>query len=330
MKLRAVAIVLALLVSGCAGTVPPSNSASSVPVRIGLSYLPNVQFSPFYLAEAEGYFNTAGVSPELRHHGAAEGLFTAIVAGQEDFVVAGGDELLQARAEGMDQLVAVAPYYQSYPVEVIVPADSPIQKLSDLRGRTIGLPGKYGESWFGLQVALRSAGLTESELDIQEIGYTQQAALSTNKVDAIVGFANNDAVQFKTSGFAVRELPIASDDVPLVPASLITTESFLAEHPAQVAAVIDGMQHGIRTAVADQPRTLEVTRDYVPGLDDAENLAAAEATLAATAELWSPNGTIATELDPQQWQQMAEFMASTGLTPVLVDPTSAVGNLGSG
>ena len=37
----------------------------------------------------------------------------------------------------------------------------------------IGVPGKYGESWFGLQVALRSAGLTESDVKITEIGYTQ-------------------------------------------------------------------------------------------------------------------------------------------------------------
>lgn len=312
-----------LLLAGCAPAAPqPSGTAALPAPTIGLTYIPNVQFSPFYLAEADGAFVRAGAGPVLRHHGTSEGLFTALAAGQEQFVVAGGDELLQARAQGLD-LVAVAAYYRDYPVQVIVPADSPVRTLADLAGRRVGLPGRYGENWFGLQVALRTAGLTEADVEVAEIGYTQQAALSTGKVDAIVGFSNNEAVQFGLAGFATRSLPIASGEVPLVGISLITTGNYARRHPDVVRAVVAGMLDGIRTAVAEPDRALEVSKAHVPTLTSGQAVEAARATLVATAKLWAPDGTVDGSLDPEQWAAMADFMAAQGLTEGRVDPTPA-------
>jgi NitT/TauT family transport system substrate-binding protein len=258
------------------------------------------------------------VKPTLRHHGASEGLFTALAAGQEQFVIAGGDELMQARSGGLD-LVAVASYYRSYPVVVIVPADSAITTLADLKGHSIGVPGKYGENWFGLQVALRTAGLTEADVTVQEIGYTQQAALTTKKVDAIVAFNNNEAVQFAQAGFAARSLPIAEGTVPLVGICLITTTAYAKDNPATVRAVAAGMLAGITSVVADPDRALTVSADYVPGLTGATAQPAAKATLTATLPLWTTSaGSVDGHLDAAQWASMADFMAAKGLTPSLL------------
>lgn len=323
------AAAAALLLAGCAQPAPVASSPSGTPELpapvIGLTYIPNVQFSPFYVAEADGDFTAAGVRPTLRHHGTSEGLFTAIAAGQEDFVVAGGDELLQARGEGVD-LVAVATYYRSYPVQVIVPDGSPITTLADLKGHSIGIPGRYGENWFGLQVALRSAGLAESDVQVQEIGYTQQAALSTGKVDAIVGFSNNEAVQFALAGFATRSLAIVPGQVPLVGICVATTRAYAEAHPEVVKAVVAGTLAGIRTAVADQAHALEVSATYVPGLSAASAQESAKATLAATAPLWTGGGSVDGTLDAAQWTAMADFMAAQGLTKGRVDPTPAFSN----
>ena len=327
-RLLAAAVTGLLLLAGCVPSTTPSVSTpgTAAPAKptIGLTYIPNDQFSPFYLAEADGDFAAAGVTPTLRHHGASEGLFTALAAGQEQFVIAGGDEMLQARSEGLD-LVAVAAYYRSYPVVVIVPDNSGIATLADLKGRTIGLPGKFGENWFGLQVALRTAGLTIDDVTIQEIGYTQQAALTTHKVDAIVGFVNNDAVQFGLSGLATRSLPIAEGDVPLVGISLITTAAYAESNPDAVRAVAAGMLAGIRSAATDNERALEVSATYVPGLDQATD--AARATLAATTKLWvGADGAVDGRLDPEQWAEMADFLAAQGITASRVDPTPAMSN----
>jgi NitT/TauT family transport system substrate-binding protein len=311
--------VMAVALTGCAA--PGSASPT-----IGLSYIPNVQFSPFYVAETDGAFTAAGVKPTLRHHGESEDLFSAMLAGQEQFVVAGGDELMQARDKGMD-LVAVASYYRAYPVEVIVPANSSIKSLTDLKGRTIGLPGKYGESWFALLVALRSAGLTEADVKIQEIGYNQIQALSQGQVDAVIGFSNNDAVRFQQQGFATRSLAVA-DSVPLVGACLITTTTYADQHPDVVRAVVAGTMTGIKSVVADPNHAFTVSGQYVTGLDgDAAATKAPRAVLAATIKLWTtPDGSVSPTLDEAQWAKMADFMAQEGLTATRQDPTAAMTN----
>ncbi len=323
-----------LVLAGCAQPATPAGSgattgasgaAMATPV-IGLTYIPNVQFSPFYVAETDGAFTSVGVKPTLRHHGTSEGLFTAIAAGQEQFVIAGGDEMLQARGEGLD-LVAVAAYYRNYPVRVIARADTGITTLAGLKGHSIGIPGKYGETWFGLQVALKTAGLTEADVDIKEIGFTQQAALSTKKVDAIAGFSNNDEVQFGISNVAITSLPIATGQVPLVGICLITTAEYATANPGTVRAVAAGMLAGIRSTVADQAHALEVSQNYIPGLSASAAKLTASRTLDATTKLWTTDsGAVDGTLDAAQWTAMADFMAAQGLTKQRVDPTPAFSN----
>src|SRR5215472_2423403 len=112
-------------------------------LTLGLTYIPDIQFAPFYAAEALGYYRAAGLDVTLRHHGFTEGEFDAIQAGHEDAIFAGGDETLQARSHGIP-ITYVGEVYTSYPVTLIVPASSPIETAADLRGRSIGVPGFYG------------------------------------------------------------------------------------------------------------------------------------------------------------------------------------------
>ncbi len=323
----------ALLLAGCAAapaapeTSPgsPSPSRPAEPARIGLSYIPNIQFAPFYLAEADGLFEPDATWATVRHHGAQEGLFTAIAAGQEDFVVASGDEALQAREQGID-LVTIATLYRVNPVRVIVRADSQITDLADLAGKRIGLPGRFGTSWFGLLVALRSAGLTEDDVDIQEIGYTQQAALTTDKVDAVVGFSNNDLVQFRLADVDVRSLPIVTEGtVPLAGASLITTRAYLDAHPEVARGVAEAMVAGVAAAAADPERALDVAATQVPGLGQEPARSAARATLEATLEIMlTPDGHADGRIDVATWQAMGEFMTDAGLLSSAPDVAAAI------
>ncbi|HQA76916.1 MAG TPA: ABC transporter substrate-binding protein [Propionicimonas sp.] len=323
-------LVALLALSACApATQQSSVSATAVATAtptIGLTYIPNVQFSPFYLADADGDFARAGLAPTLRHHGASEGLFTAIAAGQEQFVIAGGDEMLQARAQGLD-LIAVGAYFHEYPAVVIVPEASAIGSLADLKGHSIGIPGKYGENWFALLVALRTAGLTEADVEIKEIGYTQQAALAQGKVDAIVGFSNNEAVQFALGGLATRSLAIADGQVPLVSICLITTSEYAKANPDVVRRVATAMLGGVKTAVTDPDHALAASAKFVPGLSASAAQAAAKATLVATAKLWvDASGEVSGKLDPDQWTAMAAFMTDHGLLTGDADAAAAMSN----
>ena len=322
----ALVAAVALVLTGCART-PVGTDTGPAKATVGLTYIPDIQFAPFYVAAEEGLFTEQGLDATLRHHGAQEGLFTALVAGQEDYVVAGGDEMVQARAEGMD-LVAIAQYYHRYPVVLIVPDVSPAQSVADLAGLRIGLPGKFGESWFGLQAALAGAGLTESDVEVVEIGYTAQAALTTGKVDAVVGFSNNDQVQFGLAGIPTRAIPLAADgELPLVSIVLLTTGANLKANPGTARKVAHAMVAGLERTVAEPASAVAAGKKHIPTLDQAGAEASALATLEATIPLWTaPAGRATGTMDAQEWAAMTDFMLETGLMTAAVDPAEAMTN----
>lgn len=324
----AVAGLLAACSGGTAArSAASASSASGAPANpagglvIGMSYTPNVQFAPFYLAQDAGAY-AEGVT--LRHHGAQEGLFDALLAGTEQLVVAGADEAVVA-ASGGSELVVVGGFYQAYPGCVIVPEDSAVQTPADLAGRTIGVPGHSGETTYALKVALRSAGLSEEDVDVQEIGYTQQAALVAGKVDAIMGFSNNDAVQIRLAGTPVRTLAPA-DDVPLVGASLVTTASVLDAQREAMTAACQASAQGMERFVADPDAAVAAATEFVPDLVDEAQAAAAREVAVATAALIQPEGFSGTvgSLDSARFPQMLTFLADQGLLSGPAPEVSAV------
>ena len=95
-------LVLGACTVGPGATQSGMSSQGASDVTIGLTYIPNVQFAPVYVADSQGLYNDAGITPTIRHHGSDEGLFTALLAGQEDVVIASGDEAAVAASQGMD------------------------------------------------------------------------------------------------------------------------------------------------------------------------------------------------------------------------------------
>lgn len=270
---------------------------------IGLTYTPNVQFAPFYMAYNDGEYVS---NLELRHHGSQEGLFDALLAGTEHLVISGADEAAVAASNG-SELVIVGGFYQQYPVEIIVPEDSDINELVDLQGKTVGVPGHYGENWYATLLALETAGLTEDDVDIQEIGYTQQSALMTSKVDAIVGYANNDAVQLEQAEFPVRGLQ-ASAENPLIGASLITTRSVLESRSEEVQAAVQASILGMSSFMEDPDGAVAATAEYVPDLNDAEQAANAREVAVATAGLMESTDSTVGEISVEGVSEMLVFL----------------------
>lgn len=272
---------------------------------LGLTYIPNVQFAAEYVAEDDSMFTAAGQIAQLRHHGSDEGLFTALLAGDEDLVLASGDEALMARKEGHD-LIAVGTYYQQNPVTIIVPENSDITKLADLKGKKIGIPGEYGSSWIGLQAILESAGMTTSDVEVVSIGYTQLAALSGSQVDAIVGFNNNEAVWFPAAGQPVRTLEMP--DLPLVSASFITTKEKFDKRSNAICRLVRASEAGmLRTSELPQ-RAIEATQKRDETLTDADAVSRARQVLTATTKLfYTSDGVVSARPNLNKWQEMLTF-----------------------
>lgn len=292
------------------GNGPRDAEVGDRALTIGLTYTPDVQFAPFYVAVERGYFEESGVQVTLRHHGASEGLFTAALSGEEDVVVAGGDEMLQAVAEGAD-LAVTATLYQDYPVTLVVPEGSTIRQVTDLSGHSVGVPGEFGQTWFGLQVLLDELGTDAEDVKIETIGFTQLAALSSGKVDAVMGFVNNEPVRLAQQGVPTRTIGLG-DDVPLVGISLIATRDALEADQPAVDAVTEAVLRAVTDIVADPQVAVDAAAEHVPDLTTQEAREAALATISATVDLYGTGDAIGA-LDPERWQAMSTFMEERGL-----------------
>ncbi len=250
---------------------------------------------------------------------------TLVASWSPAFVTTVGDNNYPAGdASTIDQ--NIGQYYHAYPVVLIVPDASAVQSAADLAGLRVGIPGRFGESWFGLKAALHEAGLTESDVEVVEIGYTAQAALTTSQVDAVVGFANNDLVQFGLAGIPTRAVPLAAGDVPLVSIVLATTKANLDANPETARKVARSMVAGIEKVVAEPASAIEAGRDHIPTLDEAGAAASAKATLEATLPLWRASGRPTGEMDEQAWADMVAFMRSAGLITADVAAGDAMTN----
>jgi len=316
-------LLLTLLLAAC-GQVVSGTAKSSTPttlkkVAIGLGYLRDIQFAPFYVAQTQGYYRNAGLDVTF-HHGIVNDLIGSMVLGRDNFVFASGDEELVARSKGL-KVIDVATIFQKYPVSLIVPADSSIHTLADLKGHTIGEPGPYGATYIGLLALLYHAHLTPNDVHIKAIGFTQVAALIGRHVDAVMGYSNNEPLQLRKQGFAVRTFDV-SDYQPLVSNGIITTEATFQSQPQLVQSFVQATLKGLRDVIANPSLAVQISKNYVPGMDPGR----AMSVLQATIPIYRGNGRLGYN-DSATWQSMEQFLVAQNIIPSGQDFSQVYTNL---
>ena len=317
--------LLVLLLTACGGSTSSgggsasSSATSPKNVSIGLGYIPDIQFAPFYVAQDKGYYKAAGLNVTF-NHGIVPDLIGSMVAGKNDFVFAGGDELLVARDKHV-KAIDVATIFQKYPVSLIVPADSPIKTLNDIKGHTIGVPGPFGSTYTGLLALLYKANLSLSDVKVQSIGFTQVAALIGHKVDAVMGYSNNEPLQLNKHGFPVRTFAV-SDYQPLISNGIVTTEDTYHNQPQMVRNFVQATLKGLKAVIADPAGAVEISKSYIPGLTDTNQ---ALAVLNATIPIWQGNGQVGYN-DKATWDSMEKFMVAQKMISPVSDLTQAYTN----
>lgn len=318
-----VALVLLTLVllGGCAQAITqPPTARALTPVTVVMSYIPNVQFAPFYVAAEKGYFAEEGIKVNYNWGFEFDGV-KLVGANQAEFAIVSGDQIIQARAQGVP-IVYVANWYNAFPISVVSFADKNIKTPQDLIGKKVGVPGLFGASYTAWRALLNAAKLDESKITVETVGFTQVEALQQGKIDAAVVYANNEPVQLQLAGKQVNQIN-TWEFAQLVGNGVATNETLIKQRPEIVRGFVRALIRGIDYTLANPEDALKIVFKSLPEAGG-ENLAKSDAVLKASMALWKNIRTGETRL--ADWQAMEEFMRGAGFSQQVVDVNKAFTN----
>ncbi len=300
----------AMLLAACApAAAPASQGKTLIKIQLPMGYVANVQFAPFYVAVDKGYFAEEGLDIEFDYRYETDGM-KLVGAGELPFAVVSGEQVPLARAQGLP-VVYVMQWAQKFAVAVASLADKNIKTPADLAGKSVGLPGFFGASYIGWRGLLERAGLKESDVKVQDIGFTQVAALQQGKVDAAVVYVNNEPIQLRAAGLDVNVIPV-SDYVPLVANGIVTNEKTIQENPQLVRGFVRALLRGVKDTLDDPGQAFETSKKYVEGLGrDPQKDEIQRKVLDETLKLWQ--APVLGRTDPAAWDQTQQVLIDMGL-----------------
>jgi NitT/TauT family transport system substrate-binding protein len=310
--------ITALILSGC--STAASTPTALTRIQLPMGYTANVQFAPFYVAVDKGYFAQEGLDVQFDYRFETDGM-KLVGAGTLPFAVVSGEQVPLARSQGLP-VTYVMQWFQSFPIGVVALSDKNIKTPADLIGKSVGLPGFFGASYIGWRGLLYKANIKEADIKTQDIGFTQAAALQQGKVDAIVGYTNNEPLQLIAAGLKIDVIPV-SDYVSLVANGIVTNDSTVKNNPKLVTGFLRALVHGLQDVRNNPNEAFTISTKYVDGLGkDPQNDALQMQVLTASIKLWTIDG----RSNPTAWDTTQEVLVNMGLINTKLDATQLFTN----
>jgi NitT/TauT family transport system substrate-binding protein len=328
-------VLFVLILAACGGSIPAtSTTETTVPsttdspglatgttspelrkVTLALSFIPNVQFAPYYVAAAKGYYAEAGldVAFDYNFENDVTQRAAAWPTSQVEFATTSGTSVLLARQQGLP-VKTVLTLYQQFPVVFFSKANVALASAQDLTGKSIGIPGRFGESYYALLALLYAENLQESDLDIQEIGFTQAQAVLEDKVQVATGYGMNEPVLLRQQGQEANVLRVA-DVFPLAANGIAVSEQLIAQEPDLVRGFVQASLRGLQDTLDDPEAAFTISVEQVPeaqlGDPDLQRLVLQESLPYWYSDQTTTEGLGYTDLET--WQQTAELMLAAEL-----------------
>ena len=254
-----------------------------------LTFIPNIQFSPFYVAIEKGYFADEGLNITLQYGDEPDGV-NLVAADELKFGVFSGEQVILARANERP-VVSVYEWFQKFPIGVVVSADSDIESVSDLTGRHVGIPGRFGASYSGLVALLAASEMTEDDIQLEPIGFNAPEVVCIGGVEAAVVYVNNEPLQIQQRAQAgdcgdiqnVRVIDVASA-VDMVSNVIVTNQMTIDSDPELVERFVRAFDQGVQDVINNPAEAMLISADYVDNLLSDDAMTVFEAEAAAQAE----------------------------------------------
>ncbi|HLI23215.1 MAG TPA: ABC transporter substrate-binding protein [Stellaceae bacterium] len=239
---RAIACLALTLAAALAAAAP-----ADAQTKVKMTYTAVSGFAAGYVAEEQGFFQKHGVDVQFIQTNISGNIPAVIESGS---VEVGGPTLpaiLQANDAGLDLVVFSGGAVYPLPGDVLIARDGAgIQKTTDLKGKTVGVPGIGALLYIMLRRDLKANGVDPNSVKYVEMGFPQAGdALKAGQIDAYPSQAPFTARIIQSgAGKAVQNwLSATPDGTPTV--VFAATRSWATAHKKDV----EGMQAAMREAL---------------------------------------------------------------------------------
>lgn len=211
-KLLALALSMALAAAGC-GQAASSGGGQEQELTVLLDWYPNAVHSFLFAAEKEGYFKEAGLKVKLETPAGTDDAVKLLAAGKADLALSYQTVIAISRAEDIPvvSLAAIVrhPLNQLFALEA-----SGIKRPKDLEGKNIGYPSIPLDEAI-VNTMVKTDGGDPSKVKYTDIGWDLIPAMTTKKVDAIIGgYINHEKLLLEKEGIKLDTLDPVKYGVP--------------------------------------------------------------------------------------------------------------------
>ena len=285
-----------------------------------MTFIPNIQFAPVYVAIEAGYFVEAGFDVSLEYLDEPV-VVDLVAAGENQFGVVSGEQVILAAAQSRP-VVYVYEWFQQFPIGIVYSDAIEAESIHDLLDLRFGIPGRFGATYSGLITLLDSSGIEETDIALEEIGFVAPEVFCVGAVEASVIYVNNEPLQINNraqqgdcgdvSGVNVLHI---SDVVDLVANGFITNQDMIANNPDTVSGFLAAYDTGLALTINNPARAYLLSASFIEGLPLEDDFASALEELATAQEEFlatEPTREAITESRAEQLETLAaQFDADT-------------------
>ena len=326
-----------IILPGCGGNDSATNSGQTTAssgspaaadagkahrLTVMLDWYPNAVHSFLYAAQTEGYFAEEGLDVDIQMPADSNDALKLVAAGQADLALSYQPQVLMARGENIP-VKSVAALVRHPLNHLMVSADSGITRPKELSGKQAGYSSvPLYEAM--LRTMVRSDGGDSSSLKLIDVGFDLIPALSTGRVDAIMGgFINHEQLLLEQEGHPVRSFDPVDYGVPdYYELVLVASEQGLTDSQEYIHKFVDAARKG-QQFVQQQPdqalKLLLEHQDATAPLDQAIETRSLEMLLPLMDAGKQPFGY----QDSASWENVRQWLSDNDLLSEDVDSQEA-------
>jgi NitT/TauT family transport system substrate-binding protein len=266
-------------------------------------------FGPIRLAQGKGYFQQAGLTVNFATGRGGVDVAKQVGAGNVPLGGIVADAPIVVRQNGVPVKIVCLFGGKGF-MQLVVRADSGIEKPADLKGKTITVMSFQDTTFYALLGLLASAGLTKDDVDIQSagpVGVWQMVA--TGKSVGMAGVPDW-IPPVEAAGVAVKIIP-TDEFFPHMAQAVAASDQIIKDKPDMVRAFVKAALHGMKDIMDDPNAAATDFVKFVPEWTGKEDQV--KEAFAYYDKLIYPGQKELGAVDPERMAKLQDFYLKAGI-----------------